>query len=109
MLEDVDEVLETMRVEEEPPIVDEIQPIETFVESESAIDFKGFEALHNIVLDINDQLLCLNVQTEAGQMYDELRRSFETFERNVSKLALNVKRKKFMHSRQMTLHVMFRQ
>ena len=87
----------------------EIQPIETFVESESATDFKGFEALHNIVLDIDDQLLCSDVQTEAGQMYDELRRSFETFQRNVNKLTLNVKRKKFMHSRQMTLHDMFKQ
>ena len=36
------------------PMDDEIQPIETFVESESATDFKGFEALHNIVLDIDD-------------------------------------------------------
>ena len=33
---------------------------------------KGCEALHNIVLDIDDQLLCSNVQTQAGQMYDEL-------------------------------------
>ena len=32
----------------------EIQPIETFVEHESAIDFRGFEALHNVVLDIDD-------------------------------------------------------
>ena len=40
MLEDVDEVLETMRIKEEPPIDDGInQPIETFVESESATDF----------------------------------------------------------------------
>ena len=98
MLEDVDEVLETMRIEEEPPIHDETQPIETLVESESATDFKGFEAPHNIVLDIDDhRLLCLDVQTEAGCMYDELRRSFEAFQRNVSKLTLNVKRKKFMH------------
>ena len=40
MLEDVDEVLETMRIEEEPPIDNKIEPIETFVESESATDFK---------------------------------------------------------------------
>ncbi len=66
MLEDVDEVLETMQIEEESPIDDEIQPIETFVESESATDFKGFEALHNIVLDIDDQLLCSDVQMEVG-------------------------------------------
>ena len=71
MVQDVDEVLETMRFEEEQPIDDEIQPIETFVESESATDFKGFEALHNTVLDI-DQLLCTEVQMEVGQMYDEL-------------------------------------
>ena len=51
-----------------------VQPIETFVASESATNFKGFEALHNIVLDINDQLLCSDVQTEAEQ----LRRFSET-------------------------------
>ena len=43
----------------------EIQPMKTFVESKSATDFKGFEALHKIVLDIDDQLLCFDVQTEA--------------------------------------------
>jgi hypothetical protein len=50
----------------------EIQPIETFAESKSATDFKGFEALHNTVLNINDQLLRSDVQTEVGHMYDEL-------------------------------------
>ena len=43
------------------------------------INFKGFEALHNIVHDIDDQLLCSDVQMEVGHMYDVLRRSFETF------------------------------
>ena len=69
----------------------EIQLIETLVEFERATDFKGFEALHNTVLDIDDQLLCYDVQMEAKQMYDELRQSFETFQRNVNKLTLNVK------------------
>ena len=72
MLEDVDEVLEMMRVEEEPPIDDGIQLIETFAESKSATDFKGFEARHNSVLDIDDQLLCSDGQTKATHMYDEL-------------------------------------
>ena len=94
MLEDVDEVLELMGIEEEPPINDEIQPIETFGRSECATNFKGVEAPHNIVLNIDDQLLCSGVQTEAGEMYDELRRSFETFQRNVNKLTLDVKCKK---------------
>ena len=65
-----------MRIEEEPPIDDEFHPIETFVEYKSATDFKGLEALLSIVLD---QLLCSDIQTEAGHMYDELRRSFEMF------------------------------
>ena len=61
-------------------------------------DFKGFEALHSTVLDINDELLCSNVRTEVGHMYDELRRSFETFQRHTNKLTFNVKHKKFKHS-----------
>ena len=79
---------------EEPPIKDKIQPIETFVGSKNATDFKGFEALHIIVININDQLLCFDVQTEARQMYDELRRLFEMFQQNINKLTLNVKNKK---------------
>ena len=72
----------------------EIHLIKTFAEYESATDFKGFEALHNIILDIDDQLLCSDIQMEAEQMYDELRRLFETFHRNVNKLTLNFNCKK---------------
>ena len=32
--------------------------VDTFIEFESATDFEGFEALHSIVLNIDDQLLC---------------------------------------------------
>ena len=79
------------------------QRCEIIIEFESATDFKGIQALHRNVLDIDDQLLCSEVQTEAQQMYDELRRSFEMFQQNVNKLALNVKRKKFMHLQKITL------
>ena len=72
MLEDIDEVLGMMRIEEEPPIDDEIQPIKAFAESESATNFKGFEALHSVVLNIDDRLICSDVQTEAENMYDKL-------------------------------------
>ena len=50
----------------------EAQRCEIIVGTESATDFKGIEALPRIVLDINDQLLCSDVQTEVEQMYDEL-------------------------------------
>ena len=61
MLEDVDKVMETMWTEEEPFIDEEVQPIETFAEYESARHFKGFETLCNTVLDIDDQSLCSDV------------------------------------------------
>ena len=97
-------VIKTMRVEEEPPIDDKIQPIKTLGESESATNFKGFN-----VLNMNDQLLHSRVQTKAGHMYDEMRRSFETFQQNVNRVTLNVKCKKTIHSRQMTLTDVFKQ
>ena len=78
-------------------------------ESKSATNFKGFGALHNTILDMDNQLLCADVQAEVGQMYDEPWRSFETFQQNVDKLTLNVLNKKFMHLRQRTLHDMFKQ
>ena len=65
-------VLETMRIEEEPPMNDEIQPSETFLNLKVLPTSKAFEALYSIVINIDDQLLCSDVQTEAGQMYDEL-------------------------------------
>jgi hypothetical protein len=81
-----------------PPIDDEIQPIETFTKFESATYFKGFEALHNTILDIDDHLLCSNLQTECEHIYDEQRRLFEMFQQNVNKLTLSVNRKKIMLS-----------
>ena len=55
-----------------------------------------------VVLDSKDlklyttlsSTLTIDVQMEVGRMYDEPRRSFETFRQNVNKLTLNVKRKK---------------
>ena len=58
----------------------EILHVRIVVEFESATDFESFETLHNNVLDINDQLLYSDVQTEVGQMYDELQQSFATFQ-----------------------------
>ena len=46
---------------------------------ESATNFKGFEALHNTVLDIHDQLFRSDVQMEVEHMYDELWWSFKMF------------------------------
>ena len=78
--------METMRIDEEPPINDEIQPFKTFAECRSATDLKDLKALHKIVFDVDDQLLFSDVQTDVGQMYDEMWQSFETFKPNVNKI-----------------------
>ena len=99
-----------LRIEEEPHVNDEIQPIEKFVESKCVNDFQGFGALHNMSsTSMTNCALCSDVQVGAGQMCDELQQSFETCQRNVNKLTLNVKRKKITHSQKMTLHDMFEQ
>ena len=51
-------------------LLTEAQWCEIIVEFESATNFKGIEALPKTILDINDQFLCSNVQTEAQQIYD---------------------------------------
>ena len=63
----IEKVLDTMCIKEEPPIDDKIHPIETYAKFESATDSKGFEVLYNLVLDIDDQLLCSNIQTKTRQ------------------------------------------
>ena len=90
----IQKVMETMRIEEEPPIDDEIQPIKTFDESKSATDFKGFKVVLSLTSTTN--YFALIVQIKAGQMYDELRQSFEIFQQNIKKLTMNVKRKKIL-------------
>jgi hypothetical protein len=65
----------------------EIQLIETFVESESATDFKDFEALHNIVFDIDDRLLSLQCTNESWTnlweittiIWDVLAKHYQTY------------------------------
>ena len=90
----IQKVMETMRIEEEPPIDDENQPIKTFDESKSATDFKGFKVVLSLTSTTN--YFALIVQIKAGQMYDELRQSFEIFQQNIKKLTMNVKRKKIL-------------
>ena len=70
-------VMETMRIEEEPPIDEEIQPIETFVEYESATDFKGFEALLSLKSTTNCFALVFKQKLDKCTMnYDDRLRRF---------------------------------
>ena len=55
--------------------------VETCVHSpaptENDVTFFGFEHIYNKVLEIENQLLCPDVQAQAGNYYNELRNSFE--------------------------------
>jgi hypothetical protein len=46
---------------------------------ENKIIFQGFNSLYKQVLDIEDQLLYLEVQTKAEETFDDLKKSFESF------------------------------
>ena len=83
--------METMRIEEEEPTInDEIQPIETFAKFESDTNFKRLWS--STVLDIDDRLLCSDVQMKVIHMYDELWQSFEVFQQTFNKFTMNVTR-----------------
>ena len=47
---------------------------------ENGVIFQGFDSLHKQVLDIKDQLLCPKVQAEAKETFDDLKKSFGSFE-----------------------------
>lgn len=50
-----------------------------FAKSESATRMQRLRSSTQPILHINNQLLCSNVETEVGQIYDAMRRSFEMF------------------------------
>jgi hypothetical protein len=68
--------------------------------------FKGFESLYKQVVDIEDQLFCFEVQEEAKETFDDLRKLFESFQSKVRDVTLKAKRKNLQNLRQMTIHDM---
>jgi division protein CdvB (Snf7/Vps24/ESCRT-III family) len=84
MLEDVEELLESMKINEAGLDEDsDVNQLEQIVESHDRVEFHGFESLYKQILDIEDQLLCSNVQTEAEKTFDDLKKSFEEFQAKV--------------------------
>jgi hypothetical protein len=50
---------------------------------ENGVMFQGFDSLYKQVLDIEDQLLCLEVQAQAEETFDDLKKSFESFQSKI--------------------------
>jgi hypothetical protein len=63
----------------------DVNQLEQIVESQDRVEFHGFEYLYKQIIDIEDQLLCSNVQTEAKEGFDDLKKSFEEFQAKVLK------------------------
>ncbi len=80
MLEDVEELLELMKINEARLDEDSnVNKPEQIVESQDRVEFHGFESLYNQIFDIEDQLFCSNVQTETEEAFDDFKKSFEEF------------------------------
>ena len=60
---------------------------------ENKVIFQGFDSLYEQVLGIEGQLLCPKVQTEAVETFDDLKKSFESFQSKIRAVGLNAKRK----------------
>ncbi len=69
--------------------------------------FQSFDSLYKQVLNIEDQLLCLEVQAEAEETFDDLKKSFESFQSKIWMVGLKAKRKKLQNLRQMAINDMF--
>jgi hypothetical protein len=86
-LEDIEELLETMKIAEENLEDDNDDDILTSQASDSGLGntvvFKGFESLYKQVVDIEDQLLCSEVRKEVEETFDDLIKSFESFQSKV--------------------------
>jgi hypothetical protein len=110
VLEDIEELLETMKIAEENLDDDNDDDILTSQASGSGLGntvvFKGFESLYKQVVDIEDQLLCSEVREEAEETFDDLRKLFESFQSKVQAVTLKAKRKNLQNLRQMTIHDM---
>ncbi len=108
VLEDVEELLETMKIAEENLDDDNDDDILTSQVSDSGLGntvvFKGFESLYKQVVDIEDQLLCSEVQEEVEETFDDLRKLFELFQSKVRAVTLKAKHKNLQNLRQMTIH-----
>ncbi len=91
VLEDVEELLESMKINETGLDEDsDVNQPKEIVESQDGVEFHGFESLYKQILDIEDQLLCSNIQIEAEKAFDDLKKSFEKFQAKVRAVVLKV-------------------
>jgi len=74
---------------------------------ENKVILQGFDFLYKQVLNIEDQLLCLEVEAEARETFDDLKKSFESFQSKIQTVDLKAKCKKLQNLRKMTINDRF--
>ncbi len=110
ILEDVEKLLETMKIIEENLDDDNDDDIFTSQASNSSLGytvvFKGFESFYKQVVDIEDQLFCSKVREEVEETFDDFRKLFESFQSKVRAVTLKAKHKNLQNLSQRTIHDM---
>ena len=108
LLEDINTALAAVQSGEDADTDDETGPSNA-CDGEpisNSVVFHGFDQLYNKVLEIEDQLLCPVLQEQAGDDYDKIKTTFESFQQKPRQVTLRVKQKKMENMRQLTLHDM---
>ena len=97
IMNDIKEVLERMQ-ETNDKDENNLTIIEASAPSpettENNVPFGGFEHMYNKVFEVEDQLLCPDVQAQAENDYNELKNSFELFQRKLRQVTLELKCKR---------------
>ena len=98
ILDDVNEIFGTMQAKNDNSEDESDHAIAEadaqFLEpAEDNVNFGGFELMYEKVLEAEGQLLCPVVQAQVGDDYNELKNSFERFQRKLRQMILESKRK----------------
>ena len=112
ILDDVNEVLESIQATNN----NEDKNVHTVVKScahsptptVNDVTFSEFEYIYNKVLEVEDQLLCPVMQTQAGNYYNELRNSFELFQQKLRQVIWDAKRRRERNMYQLTIYDLFK-
>ena len=112
ILDDVNEVLESIQATNDNEYGNVHNVVKSCAHSTAPtgneVIFCGFEHIYNKVFEAEDQLLCPDVQVQAGNYYNELRNSFKLFQQKLRQVILEVKRKRERNMHQLTIHDLFK-
>jgi hypothetical protein len=70
------------------------KPNEKRLNLKNGVILHGFDSLYKQVLDIKDQLFYPKVQAEVEETFNDLKKSFESFQRKIQVVGLKAKHKK---------------